>query len=1316
MANLQIIEADGGRFIKATEKGGSRIHSPRLAALNDNIVASLIQDDREGVTVPCGHLVFCESVALQAIAVVTLGIYQACAMSAVASITKLAATGTPLPAVIKELEDWGLYPKTEAAVLMHVYSGIKDFPPFRVVVQDGVGVSPRGETTQEPTYAPLLDYLGSSFLDNLDPDADGHPRSYSTARLPQIAWKPDAWRRAVRRIGVMNAAVTSGSDEQQKMAAAFNGRLRLDPTTGDIIFDGEEGFLPEINVLFANEVAYEGVDLQVRTCSLHHLDLPWEPATFCVPVSTEALTERGWKLCDELTHDDRLWTLNTDTGKKEWQAPASINTFPAVSNLVRLEGPGVDFTVTPNHRWPVTTAGGAITIKRTDALHVDDALILENGGSEPPLFSGALSDLIKTPVENSTRVWCPTTANGTWLARSNGTVAFTGNTQRNGRAVRQGNLLGRVDIYAYVTDGTVDFYKLSRLNGRKVWLESVLAGTRASAALGGATEEDLKGIILSCTLPEDREDRTDSSGRLIPGVRSRVDEQFDLLFKRQSAQKLAQVLQNFVGLSVGRQLRAFVPLFMDTPDTYSTVDTNTLNLDEATSVQQLMQTQRLALDELNTPTLKIAQQFKHFGAIRDTAMVSIKTSADKTRIAASTGGGYFAPVGGPDITATWLSNAVYETVFVDPDKPGGGPTVSFWNGHLSASSVEDADGIVGWVSGYTLDRNRKIAKWPNLTIYPMAEPGQNTPQLADDYTVIVNSNGEPDDTRSLVSLSLDFAPLSAQRKAGGWKLKIKEQKERWVPVAKKDQRGEWDTQRRETFTEEERVEKRPRLMDAPDSWLEQARDSIRTIGCALENAGGWGGDFGLDGAFGAFFGDASVQLGIRELFRVHKTSGTATSRPIKQHSPIKAAKLIDVNTGENVATFKRSFGYDVDPKAHDHLKSLQQKWVALGNDAEWMEANNAATYLDTLVKDGSLEVGAKPAWVIGATDCTTILGCLFFQTAMLREGLATGQELEEWVQNTLLADVSLFDNRRAHLIRGYTLFSGDITPDEDVNTPSPGLTLLASAQVSKEGVKFKHVRPNLEYSGVRVDPDGCCVFESLTQFFDAVRLGAVQFTPEWPYGFFYRPFVVGSITEQREYIAMTRAATAAAFSGAHHSDVATSYAYLARIHPTPPGLADMLLLNSVAHRISAEQREAARKEKQQSILDAPERGVPSVQPELPSLTPGERKKAKTISAWRLFVMYEKAQKAKRTFTPPYIQLQGGTWFKLESVHRGDLGLTFTGQLLGEGPRWAQNSLEEVLDANKSYTALHSLIGSGVLSSTPRTVTEVHPDTEFKYIA
>ncbi|MFY0531504.1 helicase-related protein [Nannocystis pusilla] len=31
-------------------------------------------------------------------------------------------------------------------------------------------------------------------------------------------------------------------------------------------------------MVIANSVAYEGIDLQRRTCMIHHIDLPWTPA------------------------------------------------------------------------------------------------------------------------------------------------------------------------------------------------------------------------------------------------------------------------------------------------------------------------------------------------------------------------------------------------------------------------------------------------------------------------------------------------------------------------------------------------------------------------------------------------------------------------------------------------------------------------------------------------------------------------------------------------------------------------------------------------------------------------------------------------------------------------------------------------------------------------------------------------------------------------------------------------------------------------------------------------------------------------------
>ena len=63
------------------------------------------------------------------------------------------------------------------------------------------------------------------------------------------------------RIAVLNAEVAKAA-ARVKIARDFNGE------------DGE----PKYDVVIANSVAYEGIDLQVRTCAIHHADLPWTPA------------------------------------------------------------------------------------------------------------------------------------------------------------------------------------------------------------------------------------------------------------------------------------------------------------------------------------------------------------------------------------------------------------------------------------------------------------------------------------------------------------------------------------------------------------------------------------------------------------------------------------------------------------------------------------------------------------------------------------------------------------------------------------------------------------------------------------------------------------------------------------------------------------------------------------------------------------------------------------------------------------------------------------------------------------------------------
>ncbi|MCB9756708.1 MAG: N-6 DNA methylase, partial [Myxococcales bacterium] len=66
------------------------------------------------------------------------------------------------------------------------------------------------------------------------------------------------------RIAILNAKAVPAAVKRTDLAKAFTG----DPETGDE---------PAYDVIICNSVAYEGLDLQLRTCAIHHLDMPWTP-------------------------------------------------------------------------------------------------------------------------------------------------------------------------------------------------------------------------------------------------------------------------------------------------------------------------------------------------------------------------------------------------------------------------------------------------------------------------------------------------------------------------------------------------------------------------------------------------------------------------------------------------------------------------------------------------------------------------------------------------------------------------------------------------------------------------------------------------------------------------------------------------------------------------------------------------------------------------------------------------------------------------------------------------------------------------------
>jgi hypothetical protein len=79
------------------------------------------------------------------------------------------------------------------------------------------------------------------------------------------------------RIAILNAVETKPAD-RIRIAREFNGLSSEPPPPGTCSGPSTTATMPKFDVVIANSVAYEGIDLQVRTCTIHHLDLPWTPA------------------------------------------------------------------------------------------------------------------------------------------------------------------------------------------------------------------------------------------------------------------------------------------------------------------------------------------------------------------------------------------------------------------------------------------------------------------------------------------------------------------------------------------------------------------------------------------------------------------------------------------------------------------------------------------------------------------------------------------------------------------------------------------------------------------------------------------------------------------------------------------------------------------------------------------------------------------------------------------------------------------------------------------------------------------------------
>ena len=70
----------------------------------------------------------------------------------------------------------------------------------------------------------------------------------------------------------------------------------------------------------------------------------------CMSQDTEILTHKGWKYFYELQSDDKVLSLNPDTGEASYYRPSKIMEYDYDGMMYTTKHQNLDFCVTPNHK------------------------------------------------------------------------------------------------------------------------------------------------------------------------------------------------------------------------------------------------------------------------------------------------------------------------------------------------------------------------------------------------------------------------------------------------------------------------------------------------------------------------------------------------------------------------------------------------------------------------------------------------------------------------------------------------------------------------------------------------------------------------------------------------------------------------------------------------------------------------------------------------------------------------------------------------------------------------------------------------------
>jgi hypothetical protein len=215
------------------------------------------------------------------------------------------------------------------------------------------------------------------------------------------------------------------------------------------------------------KIVYEG--LQTYEGYTSYESKGQTPDYYCADDSTEVLTQSGWKKYDQVKVGDKIFTVNTTTGKAEWNETLEIFSKHFDGELISFESRHISALVTDNHRWAVTNKQTLSTkkpyrlkIKETKELAKHDLIPLcRDFDNIPDKISPDLAELAGWVVTDGT------------FSTNNRVVIYQSHTANKHKCDRISNLLNRlnVDVYEH-KHGSMTHFSFSKDIG--VWLKKNL--------------------------------------------------------------------------------------------------------------------------------------------------------------------------------------------------------------------------------------------------------------------------------------------------------------------------------------------------------------------------------------------------------------------------------------------------------------------------------------------------------------------------------------------------------------------------------------------------------------------------------------------------------------------------------------------------------------------------------------------------------------------------------------------------------------------------------------------------------------------------